>query len=254
MKKLVVVVLVCLFGTLPITAQKAKTKKTPAPQKTTAPQKAEAAVKTNAEKMSYAVGYDLALKIYADMKNKGLEFEIPSFLEGMQDAFLNKEVKLTPEEAQAAMMEYQQLLQTKQEEQRKKYTEMLEKVKKEGEDFLAENKKNDSVKVTASGLQYKILRTGSGPSPAETSTVVVDYRGRLINGTIFDESYARGEPATFKLNQVIRGWTEGLQLMNTGAKFEFYVPSDLAYGDRQAGSLIPAGSTLIFEVELKEIK
>ena len=110
------------------------------------------------------------------------------------------------------------------------------------------------MKTTASGLQYKILREGTGALPADTSTVTVHYRGRLINGVVFDESYGRGEPTTFKLNQVIKGWTEGLQLMKVGAKFEFYIPNNLAYGEQPAGQLIPPGSMLIFEVELLAVK
>ena len=119
---------------------------------------------------------------------------------------------------------------------------------------ISANKLKDSVKVTASGLQYKILREGTGKAPAETSTVTVHYRGRLTNNVVFDESYGRGEPTTFQLNQVIKGWTEGLQLKKAGAKFEFYIPNQLAYGERPAGQLIPPGSMLIFEVELIAVK
>lgn len=248
MKKIIIIAVLSLTVLFSASAQKSKAKK-----KTSA-KTAPTVVKSDNEKMGYAVGYDLGLKISSDIESKGLEIEMKSFLEGVQDAFLKKEASLSPEELQASMEKFQQQLQTKQDENMKKYNELVERTKKEGEEFLAANKTKDSVKVTASGLQYKILRTGSGPSPAETSSVVVDYRGRLVNGVIFDESYKRGEPITFKLNQVIRGWTEGLQLMNKGAKFEFYIPSELAYGDQPKGNLIPPGSTLIFEVELHDIK
>ncbi len=119
--------------------------------------------------------------------------------------------------------------------------------------FLVDNREKDGVIETASGLQYKVLTEGSGPKPSATDQVTVHYRGTLINGSEFDSSYSRGTPATFPLNRVIRGWTEGLQLMNVGSKYEFYIPSELGYGNRGAGAQIGPGATLIFEVELLKI-
>ena len=123
-----------------------------------------------------------------------------------------------------------------------------------GEKFLAENKKKDGVKTTASGLQYKVLKEGSGAAPKETDTVVTNYRGTLIDGTEFDSSYKRGQPAVFPVNRVIKGWTEALQLMKPGSKYQLFIPASLAYGERGAGQEIGPNSTLIFEVELISIK
>lgn len=129
-----------------------------------------------------------------------------------------------------------------------------EKSKQAGDTFLAENKTNEGVVQTDSGLQYKVIEPGGGASPAPEDTVVVHYRGTLINGTEFDSSYKRNTPATFPVNGVIAGWQEGLQLMKVGSKFEFYIPSELAYGAKGAGGAIGPNETLIFEVELQEIK
>lgn len=211
-------------------------------------------LKSKKEKMSYAIGYDLGMKISGDIKSKNLDITNTAFVKGMTDAFSGKDASLSTEEIQTAMLEFQQQLQGQQDENQKKLAEMAAKYKKEGEEFLAANSVKDSVITTASGLQYKILREGTGKSPADTNTVTVHYRGKLISGVVFDESYARGEPTTFQLNQVIKGWTEGLQLMKEGAKFEFYIPNDLAYGESPKGPLIPPGSALIFEVELLEVK
>lgn len=123
-----------------------------------------------------------------------------------------------------------------------------------GQQFLAENAKKDGVKTTASGLQYTVIKEGSGKSPAATDEVVVNYRGTLINGTEFDSSYKRNEPISFRLNQVIPGWTEGVQLMKEGAKYQFVIPSKLAYGSRGAGGVIGPDETLVFEVELLKVK
>ncbi|MHA2219874.1 MAG: FKBP-type peptidyl-prolyl cis-trans isomerase, partial [Candidatus Hodarchaeales archaeon] len=131
--------------------------------------------------------------------------------------------------------------------------ELSEKNKKEGEEYLAENKKKEDIVITQSGLQYKVLKKGTGKIPKSTDTVTVNYRGTLIDGTEFDSSYRRGQPASFKVNGVIRGWTEALQLMKEGAKWQLYIPSNLAYGERGAGRNIGPNSTLIFEVELISI-
>ena len=130
---------------------------------------------------------------------------------------------------------------------------MAESALEKGEKFLAENKTKEGVKTTPSGLQYKVLKEGSGKSPTATDTVVCHYRGTLLDGTEFDSSYKRGEPAEFPLNHVIPGWTEGVQLMKEGAKYQFFIPSNLAYGSRGAGGVIGPDATLIFEVELIKI-
>ncbi len=209
-------------------------------------------MKTVQEKMSYLSGFDLGQKVIANVKTSNFPLTTASFINGLKDALEEKANILSPEEIQQVVTEFQK--SQPQPANDKQQQEAIAKVKKEGEEFLAANKLKDSVKTTASGLQYKILREGTGKAPAETSTVTVHYRGKLINGVVFDESYSRGEPTTFALNQVIKGWTEGLQLMKEGAKFEFYIPNNLAYGERQAGQIIMPGSALVFEVELIAVK
>ena len=203
---------------------------------------------TNEEKMSYLSGYDLGLKVSANVKQNDFPLRNAAFIGGLRSALEGEENQLSADEIKAVLEVFQKM--SPQAKEAEKLAAIAGKYHNEGEEYCAANAKNDSVKVTASGLQYKILREGTGKSPADTSSVTVHYRGRLINGVVFDESYARNEPSTFRLNQVIRGWTEGLQLMKEGAKFEFTIPSNLAYGDQPAGRLIPPGSTLIFEVEL----
>jgi FKBP-type peptidyl-prolyl cis-trans isomerase FklB len=150
-----------------------------------------------------------------------------------------------------AMMTFQRELREKQTKGR---DEMGEKNKKEGEEFLAKNKKKEDVKTTPSGLQYKVIKEGDGAMPKPDDTVTVNYEGKLINGTVFDSSYKRGQPATFPVKGVIPGWTEALQLMKVGSKYELFIPSNLAYGERGAGGDIGANATLLFTVELLSIK
>lgn len=145
------------------------------------------------------------------------------------------------------------VMKQSQKQQEKSQAEAEENLTK-GQAFLSENSQREGVQVTESGLQYEVIEEGSGVSPSETDTVVVHYHGTLIDGTVFDSSVDRGEPATFAVNRVIEGWTEGLQLMKPGAKYKFYIPSELAYGPQQRSEEIKANSTLIFEVELLEIK
>jgi FKBP-type peptidyl-prolyl cis-trans isomerase FklB len=149
------------------------------------------------------------------------------------------------------MMSLQKEMRAKQEEANKNAGE---KNKKEGEAFLAENKKKDGVKITPSGLQYKVIKAGTGKKPKATDTVLVHYRGTLIDGTEFDSSARRGQPLSIKVNQVIPGWTEAMQLMEEGAKWELYIPSNLAYAERGAGQQIGPNATLIFEVELISVQ
>lgn len=187
--------------------------------------------------------YGLGLRMGTDFKERGYAVEPELLMQGLQDALDGKEPLMTMEEAQAAMMELQQISQKKAAEEKKV----------EGDTFLAENAKKEGVKTTDSGLQYKELQAGTGATPTADDKVKVHYKGSLLSGQEFDSSYKRGEPATFGVGQVIKGWTEGLQLMKEGSKYQFFIPADLAYGDQGAGRAIGPGETLIFEVELLEI-
>jgi FKBP-type peptidyl-prolyl cis-trans isomerase FklB len=224
-------------------ASKSAAKKTPpASKKSAAP-----AMKSQQEKMSYVIGFDIGKNMLADFKQREFELNNEILLKGLTDALNEKESALSQEETQAVTQVFQQQMMEKQNAE-------SAVARKAGEDFLALNALKEGVTVTASGLQYKILVEGAGKSPAPTNTVVVHYRGKLIDGTVFDESYTRGEPATFQLNQVIKGWTEGLQLLKEGGKAELYIPAELGYGDRGAGQVIPPGAALIFEVELIKVQ
>jgi FKBP-type peptidyl-prolyl cis-trans isomerase FklB len=182
----------------------------------------------------------------SNFRKNEIEVDMATFMEGFKDALAGNDSLIPMEQKMAIMQKFQQELQMKQQV---KMTQESEINKAQGKKFLEENKKKTGVKETPSGLQYKVIQEGSGQSPMETSRVTVNYEGRLIDGKIFDSSYERGQPATFPLNGVISGWTEGVQLMKEGAIYEFYIPSNLAYGDR-VNSSIPGGSTLIFKVEL----
>lgn len=195
---------------------------------------------TDKEKMSYALGVNYG----EQFKNLGLDVDFDLILKGMNDG-LNGANKFSMEEMQAA---FQLVNETVESNQQK----MLEEEKTKGAEFLAQNKKNKGVVETPSGLQYKVIKEGTGKKPTATDKVKVHYHGTLLDGTVFDSSVERGEPITFPLNQVIAGWTEGVQLMSEGSKYIFYIPSNLAYGDRGAQTIKP-GATLIFEVELIEV-
>jgi len=173
------------------------------------------------------------------------------FLRGVKDALSGSKALLTDEEIKSTLTILQTQLQKQQEETMRQAAEVN---KKAGDAFLAENKTKEGVVALPSGLEYKILTPGTGPKPAATDTVVCNYRGTLIDGKEFDSSYKRGQPATFPVSGVIKGWTEALQLMPVGSKWQIVVPGDLAYGDRGAGPDIGPGSTLIFEVELLSIQ
>jgi FKBP-type peptidyl-prolyl cis-trans isomerase FklB len=227
----------------PATKAPAKTPaKTPA-AKGTAP----LALKTPKEKFSYALGMNLGMSL----KKQSVEIDPVLVTQGLKAAMAGGKTLLTPEEAQAALMEVQNDLRKKQQE---KMQVMGEANKKEGEAFLATNKAKQGVVTLPSGLQYKILKEGTGPKPTATDSVVCNYRGTLINGTEFDSSYKRGQPATFPVVGVIKGWTEALQLMPVGSKWQLVIPSSLAYGERGAGGDIGPNATLIFEVELMSIQ
>lgn len=202
-----------------------------------------AQLKDSKDKASYAIG----LNIGRNFKKQNVDLNPDALLIGVKDALSGKKPALSEAEEKDAMNNLQK-------EAMEKQKVMSEKNAAEGKKFLDDNKKKEGVKSTASGLQYKVMKEGNGPLPKATDTVSVDYKGTLIDGTEFDSSYKRGQPATFPLNGVIKGWTEGLQLMKTGGKYQFFIPADLAYGERQMGPDIPPNSTLIFEVELKSVQ
>ncbi len=199
------------------------------------------------DKVSYALG----LGIGSQLKDMGAEdLNIDDFAQAIKDAIAgNKQLK--DDEAQAIVQEFFKAQEMKQ---RAAAAERFKVNKAEGEKYLAENATKENVHVTASGLQYEVLKEGNGKRPSATDTVVCHYEGTLIDGKMFDSSVKRGEPATFPLNQVIAGWTEGLQLMQEGAKYRFYIPYELGYGERGAGASIPPFSALVFDVELIEVK
>lgn len=193
------------------------------------------------DKLSYALG----MLIADNVKSFGVEsINVESFNTAVAAVLKGEPTSITPQEAQQEVQEFM----SKQEQRRGAAA------RKAGEDFLAENAKKEGVITLPSGLQYKVLQEGNGKKPSAKDTVVAHYEGTLIDGQVFDSSYQRGEPATFPLNQVIKGWTEGVQLMQEGAKYRFFIPFDLAYGTRGAGQAIPPYATLIFDVELVKVK
>jgi FKBP-type peptidyl-prolyl cis-trans isomerase len=186
-----------------------------------------------------------------NLKKQDIEVDWSLVAQGLKDAAAGTKTRLTEDEAKAVLTEVQTEVRKQQAEKAK---EAADKNKAEGEAFLAANKSKEGVVTTPSGLQYKILKAGTGPKPAATDTVVCNYRGTLINGTEFDSSTKHGQAATFGVGQVIKGWTEALQLMPVGSKWQLFIPSSLAYGERGAGGDIGPDSTLIFEVELLSIQ
>lgn len=198
------------------------------------------------QKVNYTIAADLA----SNFKQRDIPLDVDAFTAALRDVQTDAELRLSEDEMRETMQTFQeQQMQLAQQKQR----EQAEKNRQEGEDFLAENADKEGVHITDSGLQYKVLEEGDGVKPGPRDTVTVHYSGRLIDGKVFDSSYERNSPATFGLDQVISGWTEGLQLMETGAKYELYIPSDLAYGPG-GNQGIPPNSTLIFEVELLEVE
>lgn len=192
------------------------------------------------DKLSYAWGMAMGRQL----QGMGLkDLNVEDFKNAVADVFDGKQPAMEPEEAQKLIQDYLNDLQQKAEEA----------AKAAGKQFLAENKKNEKVQETASGLQYVVEKEGTGAQPTAEDEVTVHYTGKLLDGTVFDSSVNRGEPATFPLNRVIPGWTEGVQLMKEGAKYTFFIPSDLAYGPQGVPGAIPPHSTLIFEVELIKV-
>ncbi len=208
---------------------------------------ASTTLKSDQDKISYMVGYQIG----SNFKRDGLDVDVTMLLNGMKEAMAGTKSVLSPEESQKIMMDLQKNLQAKAES---KHKAEGEKNAAAGKAFLADNGKKAGVKTLPSGLQYKVITEGKGDSPKATDTVSTNYKGTLLDGTEFDSSYKRGQPAKFPVNGVIKGWTEALQLMKPGAKWQLFVPADLAYGERGAGEQIGANSTLIFEVELLGIE
>ncbi len=198
------------------------------------------------EKMSYALGMNIA----GNISELPLEIDKASLLRALDAVLAGQPAELPQEEYAKYMQKFQQEVQ---EAGQKAVKQAAESNRASGREFLAANAKKEGVRTTASGLQYQVLAQGNGRKPARHQTVRVHYTGRLIDGKVFDSSVQRGEPAEFGLTQVIAGWTEGLQLMPAGSKYRFFIPPELAYGDRGAPGAIPPGAALIFDVELLEI-
>lgn len=203
-------------------------------------------LETPEERLSYTIGMDIG----QSLAGQDMPLDIDILMQGLRASYLGEETLLTQEEALA---EREQFIQRRQQQLAEERGEEARVNAEEGEAFLAANAEKEGVTVTDSGLQYRVITEGEGASPDADDRVTVHYRGKLINGVEFDSSYARGEPATFGLSQVIPGWTEGVQLMKEGAKYEFFVPSELAYGEQGRPGPIGPNATLIFEVELLEV-
>ena len=200
-------------------------------------------LKDDKDKGAYSIGVNIG----KSLKRDGMDINLDALIAGLKDSFTGAALQLTPEQQQEALAALQKTMADMR-------VQAGEKSKKAGEDFLAANKKKDGVKTLPDGLQYKVITEGKGEQPKADSQVTVNYRGTLIDGTEFDSSYKRGEPTTFGVNQVIKGWGEALPLMKTGSKWQIFIPADLAYGENGAGSTIPPNSVLIFEVELVGVK
>lgn len=204
-------------------------------------------LKTQLDSVSYSIGLDIG----KNLKQQSVDVNADALARGINDVVGGNTPLLTDEQARASLTSFQEQMRTKQQEKMKAAGE---KSKQEGESFLTENKKEKGITTLPSGLQYKVITMGTGPKPKADQTVRVHYQGKLIDGTEFDSSYKRGEPAVFSCNRVIAGWTEALQLMPVGSKWQLFIPSNLAYGESGAGQIIPPNATLIFDVELLSIQ
>jgi FKBP-type peptidyl-prolyl cis-trans isomerase len=213
------------------------------------PKKEKVTLKTEQEKVSYSIGFSFG----KNLKMNSITVDYDKLFSGIKDAFAADSSKiLSDSEMTAVLTNFQTQLMKKKQEQMKAESGKNESA---GETFLKENAKKEGVVTLPSGLQYKILKTGTGKTPTDTNTVTTNYKGTLLDGTVFDDSYSRGEPASFPVNGVIKGWTEALKLMKEGDKWQLFIPANLAYGDRGAGNgVIPPGATLIFEVELLKVE
>ena len=200
------------------------------------------------DKLSYALGLGIGRQLSQMGAN---DLNVADFAQAVKDMIDGKEPQVPAAEAQQIVEDF---FQKQEEKQRAEAAEKYKGAKSEGEKYLSEKAKKEGVTTLPSGLQYQVLKEGNGKSPKATDKVVCHYEGMLIDGTMFDSSIQRGEPATFPLNGVIAGWTEGLQLMKEGAKYRFFIPYQLGYGERGAGASIPPFATLVFDVELIEVK
>ena len=208
-------------------------------------------LKTHNDSIAYSLGLNLGQYVYNNILKDSLDFNKDILFEGVRNGLYKQNQILSDQEMQTNLQNFQQ---EQMKLQQNKAKETADKNKADGQKFLDNNKKADGVKVTPSGLQYKVIKEGTGKKPTTENIVKVHYTGKLINGQVFDSSVERGEPIEFPVTGVIKGWTEGLQLMSEGSRYMFYIPSDLGYGDRGAPPTIEPGSTLIFEVELLEVK
>lgn len=204
-------------------------------------------LKEQKDKESYSLGYQFG----QNLKSQGVDINLDIYTSGIRDALGGKDSLMSQEEIRATIEELQKRVMAARQKELK---EKAEKNLAESKAFLEGNKRKEGIKTLPSGLQYKVLVEGSGKTPKSTDMVTVHYRGTLINGSEFDSSYKKGQPSTFQVNGVIRGWSEALQLMKGGSKWQLFIPPELAYGESAAGGQIPPNSTLIFEVELISVK
>jgi FKBP-type peptidyl-prolyl cis-trans isomerase len=225
--------------------------KPPAAQPPAAKPAAESPFKTDKEKASYAIGMNVGTGLHDNLTRQSVDVDYKLLLQGFQDSISGNKTLMTEDEARKALNDLQTAMRTKMLEKQK---ETADKNKKDGEDFLAANKSKEGVVTLPSGLQYKILSPGTGAKPLAADTVECNYRGTLIDGTEFDSNAKAGKPISFTVGGVIKGWTEALQRMPVGSKWQLWIPPDLAYGDQQRGPVIGPNSTLVFEVELVGIE
>lgn len=216
-----------------------------------APEEANSAPELKLDTPKNRISYTIGVNIGQDFKNQKMDVDPDVLLMGLKDSLAGKELQLSDEEMVDEIQAFQQEMQAKMVAEMEA---MATTNKTDGEAFLAENAKQEGVVVTESGLQYKVLEAGDGESPGPADVATVHYRGTLIDGTQFDSSYDRGEPATFPVGGVIAGWTEALQLMKPGAKWQLFIPAELAYGERGAGQAIGPNATLLFDVELISVE
>lgn len=248
MKKLsTMAALLLLAGTSAASAQQSAQQPAQQPAQAPAQPQAQAAPGNKPQSLEQRASYIIGYNLGSSLKQQEIAVTPDLIIQGLRDGLGGAQALLTDEEMQAAMTEFQQQLMTRQQEQMEA---AAAKNKKEAEDFLAANKGKEGVVTTASGLQYQILQQGTGATPKETDKVTVHYKGTLADGTVFDSSYDRGQPAQFVVNQVIPGWVEGLQLLKVGSKARLFIPPALAYGEGGAGGEIGPNSLLIFDVEL----
>lgn len=208
---------------------------------------ASAALSSEEDKLSYTIGADIGSNFHA----QGIKVKPDVFLQGLEDGLEGKQLQMSDKDMQAVLKQFQSEMMAKKMAEMK---DMAAKNKKEGEAFFAENKKKTGVVTLPDGLQYKVLEAGKGAKPSKTDSVTVEYTGKLINGTVFDSTEKTGKPVTFKVNQVIPGWTQALQLMPAGSTWEVYIPSSLAYGERGVGGPIGPNEALIFKIHLVSVK